>query len=70
MIDYGLVSGLSSLLKGDPGPARRPPPPTRFEKNYWFVFVYFDRITRIYVDFSQKTMLKLCILFTTLATNT
>ena len=42
-----------SKTKANPGPARRPPPPPRFEKNYGFVFVNFDCIKRIYFDFSQ-----------------
>ena len=39
-----------------------------FEYFLGFVFVNVDCITRIYFDFSQHTMFKLCILFTTLAT--
>ena len=40
------------LSKADPEPARRARA-TRFKKNYGFVFVNFDCITRIYFDFSQ-----------------
>ena len=33
--------------------------PPCFEKNYGFVFVNFDCVTHIYLDFSQKTMFTL-----------
>ena len=41
--------------KADPGPARRARAPW-FEKKLGFVFVNFDYISRIYIDFSQHTM--------------
>ena len=48
----------------------RTAPPPFLKKNYGFVFVNFDCITRRYFDFSSLTMFTLCILFTTFATNT
>ena len=45
------------------------PPPPLFEKQM-FVFVNFDCITRIYVDFIQHIMFTLSFLFTILTTKT
>ena len=41
------------ILSDAKGGSRTGAPPPRFEKNYGFVFVNFDCITRIYFDFSQ-----------------
>ena len=55
--------------KADPGPARqaRAPP---FEKKNGTFFGNFSLYIRKYFDFSQHAVFKICILFTTLLTQT
>ena len=55
--------------KADPGPARRARAPP-FEKKNGTFFGKFSLYIRKYFDFSQHAVFKICILFTTLLTQT